>query len=122
MSGSARSIAVFGGYLLGLGAILLIAPNVLLKLFLMPETAEVWIRVVGMLAGFLGVYYFQAARRNLVDFFRWTVPVRASVPLFFGAFVVTGLAGPMLIAFGIIDLAGAIWTAVELRRDSRRSA
>jgi len=44
---------------------------------------------------------------------------RSSVPLFFLAFVAAGLASPMLILFGVVDLAGALWTALALRRDAR---
>jgi len=68
-----------------------------------------------VLLGFLGFYYIQAARKDLVDFFRWTVPVRASVILFFVAFVLLGYAQPTLVLFGVIDLAGAIWTGFALR-------
>jgi hypothetical protein len=54
MGASARSVLVFGVYLLGLGLVLLIVPNMLLSLFGMPTTTEVWVRVVGMLVIFLG--------------------------------------------------------------------
>jgi hypothetical protein len=40
------------------------------------------------------------------------------VLLFFIAFVVAGLAPPTLILFGVIDLAGAIWTALALRGEA----
>jgi len=36
----------------------------------------------------------------------------------FTLLVLPGLAAPALIAFGVIDAAGAVWTAMELR--SRR--
>ena len=49
MSKSARSVYVFSIYLFVLGLILEIIPNILLSLFFIPETSEVWIRVVGML-------------------------------------------------------------------------
>jgi hypothetical protein len=40
---------------------------------------------------------------------------RALVIVFFVAFVVLGLAEPLLIGFGLVDLAAAIWTALALR-------
>jgi hypothetical protein len=115
MSHSARSVFVFGLYLLGLGLVLLIAPNFLLGMFFLPATAEVWIRTVGVLALFLGFYYVQAARKELTDFFQWTVYTRASLIVFFTAFVVLGFADPPLILFGVVDLLGALWTGWALR-------
>jgi hypothetical protein len=57
-----RSVAFFGVYLLGLALALIAAPNVLLGAFGIPATQEVWIRVVGMLVGFLGFYYVRHGR------------------------------------------------------------
>ena len=117
MSKSARSIFVFSLYLYVLGAILVLIPNVLLRLFLFPATNEVWIRVVGMLVFLLGFYYFQVARNELRKFFQWSVYARSAVLLFFIAFVIAGLAPPVLILFGIIDAAAAIWTQLSLRSE-----
>ena len=64
----------------------------------------------------LAYYYIQAARNEMTGFFRFAVHGRASVIVFFIAFVVLGLAQPMLILFGVADLLAAIWTAVALRR------
>jgi hypothetical protein len=116
MSPAARSIQVFAVYLLLLGLVLVVSPNMLLALFGIPATGEVWIRVVGMLVCFLGVYYWEAARANLRTFFAWTVPVRLSVPVFFGAFVLLGMAPPVLLLFGAVDAAAALWTWFALRR------
>jgi hypothetical protein len=115
MSNSARSVFVFGLYLLVLGTVLLVAPNFLLGMFSLPSTTDVWVHVVGMLILFLGFYYTQAARKEMTDFFRWTVYVRPTVIVFFATFVLLGLASPPLILFGVVDLLGAIWTALALR-------
>jgi hypothetical protein len=117
VSKSARSVLVFAIYLVGLGLVLVVAPNVLLRLFGVPVTSEVWIRVVGMLVLFLGFYYAQAARRELRAFFRWTVLVRSSVIVFFAAFVLLGFVSPILILFGVVDLLGAVWTGLALRAE-----
>ena len=113
------SVFVFGIYLLALGATLLVAPNALLGLFRLPATEDVWIRVVGMLVLYLGAYYIVAALAEQRAFMQATVPLRAGVILFFGAFVFIGLAPPMLILFGVVDLIGAGWTAWALRRQAR---
>ena len=114
MSKGAKSLFVFGIYMVVLGITLLVVPNVLLALFGLPATNEVWIRVVGMLVCLLAFYYIQAARNELSAFFQWTVYTRASVIVFFIVFVVLGLAKPALILFGGVDLLGAIWTALAL--------
>lgn len=115
MSYPARTLTVFAGYLVLLGIALLATPNLLLTTFGILPTSEVWIRIVGVLALILAYYYVQAARKEMMDFFLWTVQARAVVIVFFVAFVFLGWVKPILILFGAIDLAGAIWTALALR-------
>jgi hypothetical protein len=115
MSKAALSVFVFSIYLFALGAVLLIAPNALLLLFGLPETSEVWVRVVGMLVVILGYYYATAARNELTAFLRATVYARISVLVCFTAFVFFGFAPPVLILFGVIDALAAGWTAIALR-------
>ncbi len=117
MSKSARSVFTFSVYLFLLGAILLVVPNVLLNLFYIPETKEVWIRVVGMLVFLLGYYYFQVSRNEIKQFMQWTVYARSSVVVFFVVFVMLGFAPPVLILFGVIDVAAAVWTQLCLRSE-----
>jgi len=106
----ARTLYVWSVYLLVLGLSLLFVPNLLLGLFRMPPTSEVWIRVVGMLVLILGYFSFMSARTGNEAFMRWSVVARSSVIFFFLAFVLLGLAQPTLILFGVVDLAAAIWT------------
>ena len=114
MSKSARSMFVFGLYAAVLGIMMIVVPNLLLKMS-RTSTTEVWIRVAGLLLLYLGFYYTQAARKEMTDFFRWTVYTRSTVIVFFAAFVLLGFARPPLIMFGVIDLLGAIWTGLALR-------
>ena len=67
MSKAAFSVFVFSIYLLVMGFVLVVMPNHLLSLFQLPETNEVWIRVVGMLILILGLYYSTAARYGLIS-------------------------------------------------------
>jgi hypothetical protein len=122
MSRAAVSLFVFGLYLLVIGTVILVVPNVFLAVFGLPATAEVWIRVMAMLLLFLGCYDVLSARAELKPFFRWSVPLRASVILFFAVFVALQLVQPVLLLFGVIDLAAATWTAVALRADTRAAA
>ena len=115
MSKSARSVFVYGLYLAVVGIVLVVAPNLLLGMFFLPSTTEVWLRVVGMLLLFLAFYYIQAVRKGMTDFFQWTVYLRSTVIVFFIIFVLLGLASPPLILFGVVDLLGAIWTGLAQR-------
>ena len=117
MQKSARSLFVFGIYMLVLGATVVLAPNFLLALFHLPATDEVWIRVAGVLVIILGIYELVAARHALAALIAWSVPLRLSVIVFFAAFVCAGLAPPVLLLFGAIDCAGAAWTWYHLRRE-----
>lgn len=119
MSKSARSVFIFSIYMFVLGIILVVVPNVLLGLFTLPETNEVWIRVVGMLLIILAFYYFQASRSEMKKFFQWTVYGRTSVPIFFLVFVLLGFALPILILFGFIDAVAALWTQLSLRAEKQ---
>ncbi|MCG2766997.1 MAG: hypothetical protein L6435_01245 [Anaerolineae bacterium] len=115
MSKAAKSILVFGIYLVVIGLGFLVVPNTPLALFGFPTTNEPWIRVVGLLLVLLAYYYVQAARSEMQPLFRWTVHTRPVVVVCFIVFVALGLAPPMLIVFGVVDLLGAVWTCLALR-------
>jgi len=119
MSKFAKSLFVFGIYMLVLGVTVVLIPNFLLALFHVPTTNEVWIRVVGMLVIFLGIYDIVAAKGEHKLLITWSIPVRFSVIVFFAAFVIAGLAPPVLLLFGAIDSAGAIWTWQALKNANK---
>lgn len=118
MSKAAISMGVYSIYLLALGAVLVVVPNLLLGMLGIAETQEVWIRTAGVLLLLMGTLYLLAARQELRAVFHWSVLARLSVPLFLIAFVILGLAPPMLVLIGVIDALGAIWTAAGLRADA----
>jgi hypothetical protein len=115
MSNSAKSIFVWGVYLIGLGGLLLLAPNSLLPLFGFPPTNEIWIHILGVVVTALGYYHIQAARREFVPFFLWSTQGRVFTVLCFTAFIVLGLAKPALFLFASADFFGAFWTGLALR-------
>ena len=117
MSKAAVSVFVFALYLYVLGLVLVVVPNLLLSVFGIAETSEVWVRVVGMLVLILGFYYQTSARNELTAMIRATVIGRSAVLVFFVGFVLAGLAPPVLIVFGVIDAAAAAWTGAALRAD-----
>ena len=122
MSKSATSVLVFGIYLVVIGLGFLLIPNTVLGLFGMPTTTEPWIRVVAMLLLILAYYYIQTARNEDKAFFRFSVHGRASVIVFFAAFVLLNIAPATLIMFGVVDLLATIWTALALRSESETVA
>ena len=111
---------VFGIYLGGLGLILLLVPNLILQLFGVPPTHEVWIRINGMFVLCLSFYYVQTARNELTIFIRWTVWTRVAVIFLFAAFVLLVSAPKALLLFGLIDLLAAMWTWLALKKDEAR--
>lgn len=119
MSRTALTIQAFGCYLLVLGLALLVAPNLLLALFRLPPTEEVWIRVLGVVVLNVGIYYLAAARGEAMAFFRASVVARLLVLACFAAFVLLGLASPVLLLFGLADAGGALWTWLALRSQRR---
>jgi hypothetical protein len=118
MSGSARTVFVFGIYLAVLGMGLLAAPGLVLAPFGLPVPQEVWVRVGGTVIAILGAYYVLAARHGLRTFFAWTVATRACVIVVFAVLVLSSLAPTVLLLFGAVDLAGAMWTWAMLKRDA----
>ena len=121
MSRAATTIRWFAIYLGGLGLLLVLTPNFLLSTFAMPETHEPWIRVLGVVVFNLGVYYWYAAISEARPFFKATVATRTIVVVSFIAFVLLGLAPPMLLLFGTIDFVAGLWTAWAVREDRRAS-
>ena len=117
MKKTSTSLMVFGVYLIGMGIGFLFTPNLVLGIFGIPATDEVWPYVVGALALVLAFYYISAARADLRAFAQWTVPARIGVFVAFAGFVVAGLVGPIMIALGSVDLLGALWTRSTLKAE-----
>jgi hypothetical protein len=117
MSKSAFTVKAFGVYALLTGLNLMLAPNMLLGMFGIPATNEVWIRVVGVLAFNIGIYYWFAAKCEAKAFFEATVYLRGFVFIAFAAFAALGLVNKALILFGCVEVAGAIWTWSALRKE-----
>ncbi|TXH77832.1 MAG: hypothetical protein E6Q88_00335 [Lysobacteraceae bacterium] len=119
MSKAAFTIKAFAVYMLALGVILVLIPNVVLAMFGLPTTSEVWIRVVGLLVFNIGVYYWFAAVSEARAFFRASVFTRVLVLVAFATFAALDLVDPPLILFGVADFVGGIWTFFALRQDAR---
>lgn len=110
MTKASKTVYYFGFYLIVLGLILVFVPNILLTLFDLESTSEVWIHVVGSLVFALGTYYVFIAKADHESLLKATVFNRLLIFAWFILFVILGWVGWQLILFGGIDLLGAIWT------------
>ncbi|MNZ89869.1 hypothetical protein D3C78_1088070 [compost metagenome] len=119
MSKPALTLKWFGVYLMLLGLALAAIPNLLLSLFFMEPAREVWIRVVGVLAFNIGVYYWFAALSESRPLFLASVYTRALVLASFALFAALGLAAPVMVLFGAVDFLGGLWTLHALRQERR---
>jgi hypothetical protein len=114
---SALTIRIFGIYVVLTGLGLLLVPNLILGLFGFAPASEVWVRVLGALAVVLGYYYWACATVGVKAFFRATIPGRVGFcALCVGLVVAAGAPLPLL-AFGVVDLLGAAWTYLALRKE-----
>jgi hypothetical protein len=116
MTNASKSLYYFGFYLLLTGITLTVFPNTLLALFQIPTTTEVWIHVLGSVVFAIGLYYVFMAGANNALFLLLSVWARISVFIWFLIFVVLEMAPPQLLGFGLIDLAGALWTYIALKK------
>lgn len=110
-----RSVQAFGIYLLLAGAALLLVPALLLAPVGLPVPADVWIRMVGLLALCLGAGDLLAVKSGFVAWYAFTVWRRVLAGLAMLGFIALGLAPLALGLFAGIDLLAAGWTAWALR-------
>ena len=108
------SVLLFGTYLIALGAILLLLPNLLLGVFGIPDTHEVWVRILGGVLMALGYLYVEGGRAVAEWFIRASVLSRAGVAAVLFGLVVLGEAPRVIALFAFVDLAAAMWTAYAL--------
>jgi membrane-bound ClpP family serine protease len=119
MSASAKTVLYFSYYLFLTGVQLVFVPNMFTKLFLLPDTTEPWIRVVGILVLIIGFYYHQVAGKDLTEFLKLTVYGRAMFFVGATALVIFGIAPAVFIGFGLIDFLGAFWTRQSLKKENK---
>jgi hypothetical protein len=116
MKNVTNSLYVQMFYMLGMGAGFLFMPNVVLPMFGLQTTTEVWIRVLGALViGFAG-YYYACIKSEHVPYFKATVYGRY---WFCGCLVVLAalqLGDPMLYVFAAVETSFTVWTHVALKK------
>jgi hypothetical protein len=117
MSRATFSARAFAVYVFSVSTVLIVAPNVLLSAFGIAPTSEVWIRVAGVLAFNIGIYAWVGAGHR--PFLEASVYTRGLVFVAFVAFALLGFVSPLIVLFGLVDLAGGIWTWLALKADAR---
>jgi hypothetical protein len=119
MSAAARASFWFGIYAVAAGAGFLFRPELFLAMLGFETEHDVWVHALGALAMALGAYYIQAARHELVPFFRATVPGRVFFSACLIALLILGVARVPLLVLAGMDLAGAAWSWLALRAAPR---
>ena len=97
-------------------------PGLFVTIFGIGGDHDPWIRVAGMLVLLLAFYYEMSVREGVTALFRWSVPARLSVPVFFLAFVLNGVAPPVILPFAAVDVAGPALTGRAPRAAARGTA
>ncbi len=113
---ASNTVKYFSYYLFVLAAVLMFVPNMMLSVFQIAETNEVWIRVVGVLVACIAVYYHEMSKLNSLPFLRLTVGVRIFVFAAFTGLWLAGVGPVQLILFGVVDALAAFWTWNNLRQ------
>lgn len=115
MTRAARSLFLFGIFIVVVGAVLIAIPGTLMSLLRLPPATAGWARVVGLLAVVIGAYDATAGRAECLPYLRASIPIRFGFALGTILLVAAGEMPPTLLLFGATDAAGAIWTMFALR-------
>ena len=115
MSRAARSLFVFGIYVVLMGAGFLAAPELLTGMLKLPPATAGWARLVGLLALVIGSYDIVGARAESVAYMKASVYVRIGFAIGTAFLVAFGQMPGTLLLLGASDIAGALWTAFALR-------
>ncbi|MFX1477315.1 MAG: hypothetical protein ACFFCI_04215 [Promethearchaeota archaeon] len=120
MSRAALSLFVFGMYMILMGSFFLCFPEFIYGMLALPTELVITSRVLGMVIIIIAYYYNRSSlnEEGMRNFYKWTVHTRASVIFFLILFVIFKLANPLIVVFGFIDLAGAIWIYRALHKDN----
>lgn len=100
-------------YVILTGIQLIFVPNMLLSMFGMPATTEVWIKVLGIVILPLSAVYYAISKQGNKSAVNATVISRMFVGVGFTLLYFTGQAPVSIILFAGIDILTAVWTRIE---------
>jgi hypothetical protein len=116
MKNASMSIKYFGMYLIWLGVAIVSGVNLAKDVLQIPDLPNSWLRFIGLLVFCLGIYYITAARNGWVMFYKTTVGLRLLVVAFLVLHVAIGEFPMIFLLLSAIDLLGAIWTFISVKR------
>jgi hypothetical protein len=122
LSHAARSLFAFGIFVTMVALAFIVAPASAVALLRLPPATDGWIRAVGLLALVIGAYDTVGGRAGLLPYIRASVYVRFGFASGVALLVASGQMPPSLLALGGIDVAGAVWTALALKRGAPAAA
>jgi hypothetical protein len=120
MSKPAKSIFYFGFYMILEVVLMGWSPPFLMKLAGIDPAAAVWLRMIaGIIAG-LTIYYFRISLRQIKALY--PIPVYERTTVFVAALLLYLLShAPFaVLAVGIVDLLGAIWTFWAIKSSAKK--
>ena len=118
MTKAAKTIWIFGLYLIGEGVFLMLAPSWVLSAIGIPEPESIWRNILGFVVAILGYYYVRNARENLTPFFYFTAQIRMLQLAFFVGLYAFELGTLALVGFSFIEFLAGIWTLRVLKSEA----
>jgi uncharacterized protein YjeT (DUF2065 family) len=120
---AAKSVECFGWLILIEGAVMLFAPHFVASILRLPDLTDQaanYLRLVGLLAGGVGMLYVVSGRTNAEGFIFASLLDRPLVPFVMAALWSFGLIpAPLAIAFAIQDFGSFLWTLAAWRAERR---
>jgi hypothetical protein len=110
------SLTVQMTYVAITGISLIFMPNTLLGLFDLGSTTEVWIRVLGIIVLTLAILYYGIIKAGNKEVIKFTVYGRLFAASGIILLALLGFSKLTLVLFAGVDIATAIWTWFELKK------
>lgn len=116
MDKATKSVFYFGIYILITGLCLLVMPELLLRLLMIDDAPDIWMRLLGLALSALGYYYIKAAHDHNIDFYRGTIPIRIAQLIVVVCLVWMYDEPYILVGISAIEALSGIITYVYIRR------
>lgn len=113
MKTTTLSLQLFGLYAIATGVTFILYPSITTTLGL-PPLLDGWIRLIGLLAGALGVYYVVNAA--YLPFAKASIVVRCLFALGTFYLFLSAQMPAAILTFGAVDVLGAVVTLATLRK------
>jgi hypothetical protein len=111
---AAKTVEVFGWLIMVEGSLMLFAPHLVASVLGLPvlvEQAANYLRLVGLLAGGVGMLYVISGRLNAEGFVFASLIDRPLVPVIMAVMWSLNLIpGPLALAFAVSDFGSFLWT------------